>query len=260
MEPSSKRFCFSSPEERQRLVDDAIPKRTADSNSFWKSVFFTYCQSIGKTIDFSTVTAADLAPILESFFVDVRGKNGEPYKGNSLKAAKGAIQRLLSAKDRRINIFQDAEFDKMRKVFAGLLKDRRRSGEEASVLHKEPLTDADWKLLHAYFADAETTLDAIKLCRYVWFYGTLHFCFRTSEAESRAMSAALDQDPARAPLKPIQPQAVSPANCIASCPPAPGPPAEVALNAPGAHFHNVTFNTFVRKPRLSLKLKRKRKD
>ena len=413
MEPSSKRFCFSSPEERQRLVDDAIPKRTADSNSFWKSVFLTYCQSIGKTIDFSTVTAADLAPILESFFVDVRGKNGEPYKGNSLKAAKGAIQRLLSAKDRRINIFQDAEFDKMRKVFAGLLKDRRRSGEEASVLHKEPLTDANWKLLHAYFADAETTLDAIKLCRYVWFYVTLHFCFRgteiqvalkkdalqfvsvengdeiiklngdymsknhqedeyknagcitdpvqvrvirkylsklnpgidrlfqrakmnvsegdacwymrsplgknllsamlktlskeaklsrtytnhclrassitrlkqagfddrkiatvsgnksldslkaydrTSEAESRAMSAALDQDPARAPLKPIQPQAVSPANCIASCPPAPGPPAEVALNAPGAHFHNVTFNTFVRKPRLSLKLKRKRKD
>ena len=80
MEPSSKRFCFSSPEERQRLVDDAIPKRTADSNSFWKSVFLTYCQSIGKTIDFSTVTAADLAPILESFFVDVRGKNGEPYK------------------------------------------------------------------------------------------------------------------------------------------------------------------------------------
>ena len=116
MEPSSKRFCFSSPEERQRLVDDAIPKRTADSNSFWKSVFLTYCQSIGKTIDFSTVTAADLAPILESFFVDVRGKNGEPYKGNSLKAAKGAIQRLLSAKDRRINIFQDAEFDKMRNV------------------------------------------------------------------------------------------------------------------------------------------------
>ena len=80
MEPSSKRFCFSSPEERQRLVDDAIPKRTADSNSFWKSVFLTYCQSIGKTIDFSTVTAADLAPILESFFVDVRGKNGEPTK------------------------------------------------------------------------------------------------------------------------------------------------------------------------------------
>ena len=110
-------------------------------------MFLTYCQSIGKTIDFSTVTAADLAPILESFFVDVRGKNGEPYKGNSLKAAKGAIQRLLSAKDRRINIFQDAEFDKMRKVFAGLLKDRRRSGEEASVLHKEPLTDADWELL-----------------------------------------------------------------------------------------------------------------
>ena len=173
----------------QRLVDDAIPKRTADSNSFWKSVFLTYCQSIGKTIDFSTVTAADLAPILESFFVDVRGKNGEPYKGNSLKAAKGAIQRLLSAKDRRINIFQDAEFDKMRKVFAGLLKDRRRSGEEASVLHKEPLTDADWKLLHAYFADAETTLDAIKLCRYVWFYVTLHFCFRGTE-----MQVALKKD------------------------------------------------------------------
>ena len=224
MEPSSKRFCFSSPEERQRLVDDAIPKRTADSNSFWKSVFLTYCQSIGKTIDFSTVTAADLAPILESFFVDVRGKNGEPFKGNSLKAAKGAIQRLLSAKDRRINIFQDAELDKMRKVFAGLLKDRRRSGEEASVLHKEPLTDADWKLLHAYFADAETTLDTIKLCRYVWFYVTLHFCFRGTEIQVALKKDAL--------------QFVSVEN--------------------GDEI--IKLNTFVRKPRLSLKLKRKRKD
>ena len=98
MEPSSKRFCFSSPEERQRLVDDAIPKRTADSNSFWKSVFLTYCQSIGKTIDFSTVTAADLAPILESFFVDVRGKNGEPYKGNSLSTTPFPRElRILTA-------------------------------------------------------------------------------------------------------------------------------------------------------------------
>ena len=31
------------------------------------------------------------------------------------------------------------------------------TGEEDSVLHKEPLTDADWKLLLAYFADAGTT-------------------------------------------------------------------------------------------------------
>ena len=271
MEPSSKRFCFSSPEERQRLVDDAIPKRTADSNSFWKSVFLTNCQSIGKTIDFSTVTAADLAPILESFFVDVRGKNGEPYKGNSLKAAKGAIQRLLSAKDRRINIFQDAEFDKMRKVFAGLLKDRRRSGEEASVLHKEPLTDADWKLLHAYFADAETTLDAIKLCRYVWFYVTLHFCFRGTEIQVALKKDALQFVSVENVSGPgsrsgaCTPEAYSASSrksrklyCVvssssrASC--------RGCSQCSWSTLSQRYFNTFVKKRRLSLKLKRKRKD
>ena len=130
MEPAPKRFQFSSPEQRQKLVEDAVPKKTAQSNAYWKSVFDKYCSSIGKSVNFATVTSPELAPILESFFVDVRGVNGEPYKGNSLRAAKGAIQRLLFAADAKINIFQDAEFQKMRKIFSGLLKERRRSGED----------------------------------------------------------------------------------------------------------------------------------
>ena len=59
---------------------------------------------LGRKVELATVTAPDLAKLFKAFFVDIRGKNGEAYKANSLKAARGAIQRFLSASGSKINI------------------------------------------------------------------------------------------------------------------------------------------------------------
>ena len=47
------------------------------------------------------------------------------------------------------------EFQKMGNVFDGHLKEWRRSGQEESVTHKEPLTVTDWDLPGKFFYGVE---------------------------------------------------------------------------------------------------------
>ena len=57
-----------------------MPKRTSEANTYWKSIFDNYCrESLGEPVDFATLTAPNLAKIMEAFFVDVRAKNGQVY-------------------------------------------------------------------------------------------------------------------------------------------------------------------------------------
>ena len=166
LEPHPKRFHASSDADRVKLVNDAVPKKTSESNTCWKRVFDEYCgEAKGKVVDFKTVSAEELASVLESFFVDVRKKNGAEYKKNSLLAARAAIQRLLANEGRKINIFLDREFDLSKKIMAGLFKERKRSGVEESVTYKESITSSDWDT--KYFSGIESTTDAVLLCRYV---------------------------------------------------------------------------------------------
>lgn len=171
-EPSAKRFCHSSEEDRQKLIDHAVPQKTAVANAFWKRTLDDYCCScpdIKKAIDFKTVEAESLASILERFFVDARRKDGQPYKKNSLKAVRGAVQRLLVAENRKINVFTDREFLKSRKVLDGVLKERKRSGQEELVQHAQAISDEDWDKVALYFKDIESSTDPVLLARYVEF-------------------------------------------------------------------------------------------
>ena len=110
-----------------------------------------------------------------------------------------------------------------------MLKERKRTGLEAPVVHKDSIADDDWVLLKEYFANASTTLDVKKVTQFVWFHTTLHFCLRGNEA---------------------QPAAASPIPSV--------------LSAQGSTWSNVTINMMAptpekRKKRLSLKLKKKPK-
>ena len=127
---------------------------------------------------------------LEAFFVETRRKDGSPYKKNSLTACRAAVQRLLSS--RGLNIFKDVQFHKTNKVFNSMLKQRRKDGEEQQVQHHEPITSADWERIQESFSDTDTTTDAVKLCQYVWFHITVHFCLRGSEVQTQMMKQDLD--------------------------------------------------------------------
>ena len=146
----------------------------------------TFCeQRSDETIDLKTVAADTLSSLVASFYTDAQTKDGAPFsKKNSLKAARGAIQRHLTTVGRQVNIFTDSDFTRANKVLDGVLKQRKRDGLERQVQHKTPITEEDWLKLKAYFRDVLEANDAVKLTFYVWFSITIHFCLRGGEMQA----------------------------------------------------------------------------
>ncbi|MEM7496343.1 MAG: hypothetical protein AAF471_09745, partial [Myxococcota bacterium] len=83
-EENCTRFGSSTEEERRKLVHDAVPVHTRKATKHWASTFaeFVAAKSL-PPVDFSIVPLADLAKLLEAFYVDAKKKTGERYKRNS---------------------------------------------------------------------------------------------------------------------------------------------------------------------------------
>ena len=102
------RFGSSTAEERDAVVTSAIPKATKLSTACWIRAFDEYCVAKRESVvNWQTIEPTDLGSTLESFYVDVRRKDGTIYKKNSMKAARGALQRHIVAQKRQINIYND---------------------------------------------------------------------------------------------------------------------------------------------------------
>ena len=86
-EPEAKRRFASSSAERQKIVADAVPKKKEVATELWIRAFSEYCCSVYKGhVNLSTVSS------LESFYVDVRTKNGSnQYSRSSLFNARSAM-------------------------------------------------------------------------------------------------------------------------------------------------------------------------
>ena len=154
-EPASKcvRFAFSSDSQRCGLVSDAFPANTKKATNTWVTALQDYAKAKRlEPIEFNTVSAEMLGNLLEGFYVDARTRTGEKYRRNSLLAARGAINRHVINFQPEMNVFSGPTFQKANQVLDGVLKQKKRLGEEPSVNHKQALSD-DLKKLDHYFAD-----------------------------------------------------------------------------------------------------------
>ena len=191
-EPSAKRFAGTTDAERAELVADAIPDNTKRATKAWISALDEYCKESSKPlIDFSEIDSPTLANCLEGFYADARKKNGEKYRRNSLMAARGAFNRHLQTFQPAKNIFKDPDFKTANKVLDGVLKAKKRDGEEPTVQHKSALSDMDLDRMDEYFDDVLECADPRKLSYYVWFTVTTHFCLRGGEVQCKLKKADL---------------------------------------------------------------------
>lgn len=175
------RFSTSTSEERQKLVDDAIPANTKKATNTWVRAFSVYCGD--KPLDLESCSEQEFAKCLEGFYADLRKQDGSCYKRASYIAARGALQRHLTAKGRPFKLYTGEAFVTANKILDGVLKNNKRLGLEDSVQHKEAINDADWSKIKDYFRDAETSTDPVLLCRYAWFILSIHFCLRGREIQ-----------------------------------------------------------------------------
>ena len=132
-----------------------------------------------------TCSPTEIALLLESFYIDVRKKDQTAYKRNSYLAARSAIHRHLLSLRSDVDLFNSSLFRKSNHVLDGVLKTKKKNGEEPAVQRKEAISDNDWTLINEYFADITSKLDPRKLTHYVWFHLTSKFCLRGREVQSQ---------------------------------------------------------------------------
>ena len=164
---SAKQLVFTTSKDREKLLEDAIPKNTKSSTRQWVNFFELYFRSKDTEVNFSTIELADLAVLFESFYAFLRRKDGEQYRRNCLMACRSALHRYLGHHRPNVNLFVDGVFSKSNKVLDLVLKAKKKAGSESAVNHKQPISDDDWKLIQEHFADISTTLDPRKLTTYV---------------------------------------------------------------------------------------------
>ena len=93
------------------------------------------------------ISSPELLTVLESLYVEARTKNGsKQYSCSSLLNAWSAIQRhLASVCHDIIDIINQPDFVMANKILDGALKQKKQSGDEAAVVHKQPISDDDWQ-------------------------------------------------------------------------------------------------------------------
>ena len=141
---SPGRFRQSTEEDKQRLLDSRTPRNTTTATTFWVRVFKDYIASSPKKgLDLKTCSPTEIALLLESFYIDVRKKDQTAYKRNSYLAARSAIHRHLLSLRSDVDLFNSSLFRKSNHVLDGVLKTKKKNGEEPAVQRKEAISDND---------------------------------------------------------------------------------------------------------------------
>ena len=68
--------------------------------------------------------------------------------------------------------FNQPDFVMANKILNGLLKQKRRSGDEAVVIHEHLISHDDWQRIMDFFIDVATTNDPRLMTFFVWFLMT----------------------------------------------------------------------------------------
>jgi hypothetical protein len=88
----------------------------------------------------------DLDKYLSKFYAEVRTKDGSVYSKNGLLTLRYGLQNRFA--EIKVDIINDKLFQSSGQTFAAVFVHMKRIGKE-SVLHKEPLTEEDFKKLYA---------------------------------------------------------------------------------------------------------------
>ena len=162
--PKNKsRFGECSLTDVDSLLKSRVPKTTVVATDFWMKILLSYYYREETNCEVRYFTDHRGRHLLEHFYVDLRKKDGSLYKRASYLAARAAIHRYLSRVRANVNIYTCPEFAKNNKVLDGVLKKKRRAGEEPVVVHKESISGGDWARLTDYFAEILDTKDPQKL-------------------------------------------------------------------------------------------------
>ena len=129
---------------------------------------------------------------MKCFYSSARKEDGTYYKSSSTKSIRAAIDRLLRSPphNKPFSIISDSAFTEANKVLDAFMKDLRKTGKIAGVVHKRAISKEQLKILFesGELGPAEI-LNPAQLQRTAWFYLVLFFGRRGRENQRRLTPA-----------------------------------------------------------------------
>ena len=126
----------------------------------------------------------ELNDCLKSSYTSARKQDGSYYKTSSMKSIRAAIDRFLRSPPhcKQFSIIGDPAFTEANQVLDAFVKDLRKTGKLAGVVHKKPIAKQQIQRLYecGELGPANSTNPA-QLQRTVWFYLVLYFGQRGRE-------------------------------------------------------------------------------
>ena len=121
------------------------------------------------------MSKAELNSCLKQFYMSARQKDGSYYKKTTMKAIRAAIARFINkTSNRGFSIVGDPTFKEANTVLDAFLKDLRKSGKIAGVVHKKPISKVQIQLLfRAGELGPTNSEDPAQLFRTVLFFGKI---------------------------------------------------------------------------------------
>ena len=126
----------------------------------------------------------ELNECLKCFYTSARKKDGTYYKNTSMKSIRAAIDRFLRSPphNKPFSIISDAVFTGANKVLDAFVKDLRRKGKVAGIVHKKAVSkDQIQRLFESGELGPADSQNPAQLQRTAWFYLTLFFGRRGRE-------------------------------------------------------------------------------
>ena len=144
---SKQRFGFASETTIEELKNFSKNPNTVKSTSFWLNVWETWCKQKNIVNKIEENEPGKLNKLLESFYAEVKNKNGDDYEPDSLKVMIAALDRHLNEKGYKFSIIRDREFHSSKQVLEGKARQLRQSGMGKRPNKARSLTEEEEEVL-----------------------------------------------------------------------------------------------------------------
>ncbi|KAI8490990.1 hypothetical protein Bbelb_314090 [Branchiostoma belcheri] len=179
-EVSRVRFACLNEQQLGEIEEGRVEKTTERATKWGVKLLKEWLTARDLDTDFEELPPENLAPLLRSFYAEVRKDDGTPYAKASYGCLRAAIHRHLTGPPfhRKYNILKDTEFKAANNVYTGMLKKLRREGKDTAKAHQPILLTDIQKMFETKTLSVNSP---VSLQRLVYFYIAFYLCRRGRE-------------------------------------------------------------------------------
>ena len=170
------RFTKTTSENIEEYIKKSKNTNTTKSTNLWMRVYESWAEIRGATKKIEALNLEELDITLQSFYAEVKRKDGKDYEPNSLANMQAGIERYLKEKGYCFSIIRDRKFATSQAVLEGKARLLREQGKGKRPNKACSLTSAEEESLWECCQLGAST--ALSLINTIWWQFTQHFGLR----------------------------------------------------------------------------------